>query len=80
MHGKPYVDGVIIDICKRSFRIVSDTGAEQVIKCETPQEFLDVLDVCHQFLDKHEIQYAEIATKPKRKTRKRPTSDTNEKL
>tara|TARA_B100000212_G_C26955535_1_gene356240 strand:- start:232 stop:474 length:243 start_codon:yes stop_codon:yes gene_type:complete len=80
MHGKPYVDGVIIDICKRSFRIVSDTGAEQVIKCETPQEFLDVLDVCHQFLDDHEIQYAEIATKPKRKTRKRPTSDTNEKL
>ena len=80
MHGKPYVDGVIIDICKRSFCIVSDTGAEQVIMCETPQEFLDVLHVCHQFLDKHEIEYAKLVTKPKRKTRKRPTSDTNEKL
>ena len=79
MHGKPYVDGVIIDICKRSFRIVSDTGAEQVIKCETPDEFLDVLKVCHQFMD-DEIEFADIITKPKRRTRKKPTSDKNEKL
>jgi|TARA_R100001443_G_C3277773_1_gene159614 hypothetical protein len=81
MHENSYVDGVIIDICKRSFCIVSDKGAEQVIFCNTPTEFLDVLEVCHQFLTEDEIEYATIVTKPKRRTRKRkPTSDTNEKL
>ena len=80
MHENSYVDGVIIDICKRTFCIVSDKGAEQVIKCETPDEFLDVLKVCHQFLDDDEIEFANIITKPKRRTRKKPTSDKNEKL
>ncbi len=81
MHDNMYVDGVIIDICKRTFSIVSNRGDEQIIKCETPDEFLDVLQVCHDFLDDDEINFAKILTRPKRRTRKRkPTTDTNEKL
>ena len=63
----------IIDICSRSFRIVSDQGHIQVVHCETTQEFMDVLEVCQEFCEDDMLIYSEIITKPKRnrKTRKR---------
>ena len=63
----------IIDICSRSFKIVSDEGHIQLVQCETPEEFMDVLEVCQEFCDDDMLIYSEIITKPKRnrKTRKR---------
>jgi len=63
----------IVDICSRSFKIVSDEGYIQVVQCESVQEFMDVLEVCQEFLDEDMLVYSEIITKPKRsrKTRKR---------
>ena len=63
----------IVDICSRSFKIVSDEGYIQLVQCETVQEFLDVLEVCQEFMDEDMLVYSEIITKPKRsrKTRKR---------
>jgi len=63
----------IIDICSRSFRIVTDQGHIQVVHCETIEEFMDVLEVCQEFCDDDMLIYSEIITKPKRsrKTRKR---------
>ena len=63
----------IIDICSRSFRIVSDQGHIQVVHCQSVQEFMDVLEVCHEFCDADMLIYSEIIIKPKRsrKTRKR---------
>ena len=63
----------IVDICSRSFKIVSDEGYIQLVQCETVQEFMDVLEVCQDFCDDDMLIYSEIITKPKRsrKTRKR---------
>ena len=63
----------IVDICSRSFKIVSDEGYIQLVQCETIQEFMDVLEVCQEFTDEDMLVYSEIITKPKisRKTRKR---------
>ena len=63
----------IVDICSRSFRIVSDEGYIQLVQCETVQEFMDVLQVVNEFMDEDMLVYSEIITKPKRsrKTRKR---------
>ena len=63
----------IIDICSRSFRIVSDQGHIQLVHCDTVQEFMDVLQVVNEFMDEDMLVYSEIITKPKRsrKTRKR---------
>ena len=63
----------IVDICSRSFKIVSDEGYIQLVQCETIQEFMDVLEVCQEFMDEDMLVYSEILTKPKRsrKTRKR---------
>ena len=63
----------IVDICSRSFKIVSDEGYIQLVQCESIQEFMDVLEVCQEFMDEDMLVYSEIITKPKRsrKTRKR---------
>ena len=63
----------IVDICSRSFKIVSDEGHIQLVQCDTVQEFMDVLEVVNQFMDEDMLVYSEIITKPKRnrKTRKR---------
>ena len=63
----------IVDICSRSFKIVSDEGYIQLVQCESVQEFMDVLEVCQEFMDEDMLIYSEIITKPKRsrKTRKR---------
>ena len=68
----------IIDICSRSFKIVSDEGHIQLVQCETPEEFMDVLEVCQEFCDDDMLIYSEIITKPKRnrKTRKRKKEET----
>ena len=63
----------IVDICSRSFKIVSDEGYIQLVRCESVEEFMDVLEVCQEFMDEDMLVYSEIITKPKRsrKTRKR---------
>ena len=63
----------IVDICSRSFKIVSDEGYIQLVQCETVQEFMDVLQVVNEFMDEDMLVFSEIITKPKRsrKTRKR---------
>ena len=63
----------IVDICSRSFKIVSDEGYIQLVQCESVQEFMDVLQVVNDFMDEDMLVYSEIITKPKRsrKTRKR---------
>ena len=70
----------IIDICSRSFRIVSDQGHIQVVHCETTQEFMDVLEVCQEFCEDDMLIYSEIITKPKRdrKIRKRKKQEETE--
>lgn len=70
----------IIDICSRSFRIVSDRGHIQVVHCETIEEFMDVLEVCQEFCEDDMLIYSEIITKPKRyrKTRKRKKQEETE--
>ena len=63
----------VVDICSRSFTIVSEEGHIQLVQCQSVNEFMDVLEVCHEFLDDDKLVYSEIITKPKRsrKTRKR---------
>ena len=68
----------IVDICSRSFKIVSDEGYIQLVQCETAEEFMDVLQVVHDFLDEDMLVFSEIITKPKRnrKIRKRKKEET----
>ena len=63
----------VIDICSRSFTLLSDEGDVQVVYCDSTEEFMGVFEVVKTFMEDDMIVYSEIITKPKRsrKTRKR---------
>ena len=67
----------VIDICSRSFTILSDEGDVQVVYCDSTQEFMDVFDVVKMFMEDDMIMYSDIVTVPKRdrKIRKRKKPD-----
>ena len=53
---------VEIDVCSRSFILLSENGDERLISCETTDEFMRVLRVCDQLLPPEKIIYKELAT------------------
>ena len=66
-----WVNRTIIDVCNRSFLIISDDGEEKLVRCETQEQFMDVMEVVDKLLEPERIVYADISTREKRKTRKR---------
>lgn len=53
--------GIVIDVCTRSFLLVSDQGSERHVQCDTVQEFMNVLDVVTANLEPDQIEYADLA-------------------
>ncbi len=53
---------VEIDVCSRSFVLLSENGEERLIACETTDEFLRILRVCDQLLPPEAIIYKELVT------------------
>lgn len=56
-----YVEGIVIDICSRSFLLLSDQGDKKFVQCETVDQFMNVLEVCTANLSEDEIEYADLA-------------------
>ena len=56
-----YVEGIVIDICSRSFLLLSDQGDERMVQCDSVDEFMNVLEVVTDHLDDDQIEYAELA-------------------
>lgn len=55
------VQGIVIDVCTRTFLLLSDQGSERLVECETVQEFMNVLEVVTANLDPEQIEYADLA-------------------
>ena len=53
---------VEIDVCSRSFVLLSENGGERLIACNTTEEFMRVLRVCDELLPPEQIIYKELAT------------------
>ena len=53
---------VEIDLCSRSFSLLSENGDTRMIKCDTTDEFMRVLRVCDQLLPPEGIIYKELIT------------------
>ena len=58
-----YVQGIVIDVCTRSFLLLSDEGNEKMVECDTVTEFMNVLDVVTANLTEDQIEYAELAVR-----------------
>jgi len=47
--------GIVIDVCTRSFLLLSDEGNEKMVNCDTVQEFMNVLEVVTANLNEDQI-------------------------
>lgn len=59
-----YLTRIVIDISSRTFRLYSNEGEVREVDCETPEEFMNVLEFIRDFeesgiLDEGVIVYAE---------------------
>ena len=55
------VEGIVIDVCTRTFLLLSDQGNERIVECDTVDEFMNVLEVVTANLDPEQIEYADLA-------------------
>jgi hypothetical protein len=53
--------GIVIDVCTRSFLLLSDEGNEKMVQCDTANEFMNVLEVVTANLNEDQIEYADLA-------------------
>ena len=67
----------VIDICSRSFTLLSDEGDVQVVYCDSTEEFMGVYEVVKTFMEDDMIVFTDIAVVPQRdrKIRKRKKPD-----
>ena len=67
----------VIDICSRSFTLLSDEGDVQVVYCDSTEEFMGVFEVVKTFMEDDMIMFSDIAVVPQRdrKIRKRKKPD-----
>ena len=67
----------VIDICSRSFTILSDEGDVQVVYCQNVDEFMGVFEVVKTFMEEDMIMFTDISVVPQRdrKIRKRKKPD-----
>jgi len=56
-----YVKGIVIDICSRSFLLLSSEGDEKFVECDTVDQFMNVLEVVTANLEEDQIEYADLA-------------------
>jgi hypothetical protein len=55
------VQGIVIDICSKTFMLISDEGNQKTVECDNTEEFMNVLEVVTSNLDPEQIEYAELA-------------------
>lgn len=55
------VQGIVIDICSKSFLLLSDEGSTKTVQCDNTEEFMNVLDVVTSQLNPDQIEYADLA-------------------
>ena len=67
----------VVDICSRSFTILSDEGDVQVVYCQSTDEFMGVFEVVKTFMEDDMIMFSDIVVVPQRdrKIRKRKKPD-----
>ena len=55
-----YLTRCVVNTTSRSFYLLSSDGAEKVVSCETPEQFMDVLEVVTELLPPERIKYSSL--------------------
>ena len=51
---------VVIDLCSRTFLLLSDEVQERIVTCDNTEQFMRVLKVCTDRLEEDQIRYDSI--------------------
>lgn len=54
------VESIMIDVCRKSFRLFSDQGDVREVNCENSEQFMNVLEVVTANLSEDKIMYADL--------------------
>jgi hypothetical protein len=57
-----YVTKLVVDICTRKFLLIDNEGNEQIVECDTPEEFNNVLNFCKETAEEY-ISYSPVLVK-----------------
>jgi hypothetical protein len=55
------VKGIVIDVCSKTFLLLSDQGDKKFVECENTEQFMNVLKVVTDSLNPDQIVYADVA-------------------
>ena len=58
-----YLENITIDVCKKTFFLLSDDGSKRKVKCDTTKQFMEVLDLVLKKADPDIVEYADISIK-----------------
>ena len=55
------VDGIVIDVCAKTFLLKSDEGNSKTVTCETTEEFMNVMKVVTDTANPEMIKYKDLS-------------------
>ena len=60
-YSDEFLENITIDVCKRTFMLYSDDGQKRKVKCDTTQQFMDVLQLINNSADPRIVEYVDIS-------------------
>ena len=61
-YSDEFLENITIDVCKKTFMLYSDDGQKRKVKCDTTQQFMDVLELINKSADPRIVEYTDITT------------------
>ena len=60
-YSDEYLENITIDVCKKTFMLYMDDGQKRKVKCDTTQQFMDVLQLINNSADPRIVEYVDIS-------------------
>ena len=51
------LEGIVIDVCAKTFLLTSDEGTTKTVRCDTTEQFMSVLKVVRESADEDVVSY-----------------------
>ena len=61
-YSDEFLENITIDVCKRTFMLYMDDGQKRKVKCDTTQQFMEVLQLINKSADPKIVEYTDIST------------------
>ena len=60
-YSDEFLENITIDVCKKTFMLYMDDGQKRKVKCDTTQQFMDVLQLINNSADPRIVEYVDIS-------------------